>query len=500
MSEHHGDAELADGLIDLAVNVGPTPPWLRLDGLELAAYPRQDAALAAVARHHRVDPGRVLLTAGAAEAFVVLARAVSPRRAVVVHPQFSEPEAALRAAGHAVERVVLGGDFTLDPAVVPADADLVVVGNPTNPTGVLHDAATLGALRRPGRLLVVDEAFLPDVAGDPRSLAGEDGVLVVRSLTKAFGLAGLRAGYAVGDVGRLRSQQPAWPVSTPALSAIVQCLSEVGRAWTRSRAEQLVRDRIFLEDGLRAAGFELPARSAASFVLARRPDADAVRLRLRQLGFAVRRGDTFPGLGPDWIRVAVRPRPVSAAFLAALAGGAAATGTVVPRGSRVLVLGGSGSGKSEYAERRLIDSPTTYLAPGQPTGTDPEWDARVQRHRERRPAHWTTEETLDVTGALGSGGGALLVDCLSTWLARLMDERGAWDGGPITDDVDQLVAAWRNTTRDVVLVSSEVGSGVVPATESGRRYRDELGRLNQRVAATADEVWLVTAGIPTRLR
>ena len=94
----------------------------------------------------------VLLTSGAAEAFVLLARALRPRRAVVVHPQFTEPEAALLAAGHEVSRVLLAAEdgFRLDPALVPEDADLVVVGNPTNPTGVLHPAADLAALAKPG--------------------------------------------------------------------------------------------------------------------------------------------------------------------------------------------------------------------------------------------------------------------------------------------------------------------------------------------------------------
>src|SRR3954470_18024229 len=143
---HHGDAEVGPGLVDLAVNVRPgtPPPWLaallRASVTDLAAYPDGSRARSAVARRHRRPPEEVLLTSGAAEAFVLLARALRPRRAVVVHPQFTEAEAALRAAGHQVERHVLTGDFTLDPDAVPADADLVLLGNPTNPTSVLHPA------------------------------------------------------------------------------------------------------------------------------------------------------------------------------------------------------------------------------------------------------------------------------------------------------------------------------------------------------------------------
>ncbi|NEE06207.1 aminotransferase class I/II-fold pyridoxal phosphate-dependent enzyme, partial [Streptomyces sp. SID7499] len=103
----------------------------------------------------------------AAEAFVLIARALPARRPVVVHPQFTEPEAALRAAGHGVGRVLLRAEdgFRLDPQTVPEEADLVVIGNPTNPTSVLHPAALLERLARPGRTLVVDEAFMDVVPG-----------------------------------------------------------------------------------------------------------------------------------------------------------------------------------------------------------------------------------------------------------------------------------------------------------------------------------------------
>src|SRR5690242_11200900 len=134
---HHGDAELGPGLVDLAVNVrqGTPPEWLAAllrDSVSgLAAYPDPARAREAVARRHGRTPEEVLLTAGAAEAFTLLARVHTPHRAVVVHPQFTEPENALRAAGHEVARLILGGGFRLAP--VPGDADLVMVGNPTNP-------------------------------------------------------------------------------------------------------------------------------------------------------------------------------------------------------------------------------------------------------------------------------------------------------------------------------------------------------------------------------
>ncbi len=176
---------------------------------------------------------------------------------------------------------------------------------------------------------------------------------------------------------------------------------------------------------------------------------------------------------------------------------------------RVLVLGGARSGKSVAAERMLAGSDRVdYVACGMPVDedADPAWSERVRLHRERRPAHWATRETLDLEEVLGTSTGApVLVDCLSTWLAGVMDECGLWAGAEGADKelaarVDGLLHAWRATTRVVVAVSNEVGSGVVPATASGIRYRDELGRLNALIAAECEQAWLCTAGIARRLR
>ncbi len=178
-------------------------------------------------------------------------------------------------------------------------------------------------------------------------------------------------------------------------------------------------------------------------------------------------------------------------------------------GRRVLVLGGARSGKSAAAESMLADARAVdYVATGQLAGTgDPEWDERVREHQARRPPGWRTLETLDVAGVLASReqGAPVLVDCLATWLARIMDDCGLWSGDPDADvrlagRADLLVAAWQQTSRPAVAVSNEVGCGIVPATASGRRFRDELGWLNNRIAGACDEVWMCTAGIPLRLR
>jgi adenosylcobinamide kinase/adenosylcobinamide-phosphate guanylyltransferase len=174
----------------------------------------------------------------------------------------------------------------------------------------------------------------------------------------------------------------------------------------------------------------------------------------------------------------------------------------------VLVLGGARSGKSATAEGMLAGGGTVdYVATGTPPCSgDAEWDTRVAGHKQRRPAHWRTVETLALAEVLAAPDPApVLVDCLTTWLARVMDDCGAWDGtggttAALADRTDEVLEAWRHTRRQVIAVSSEIGSGVVPGTASGRRFRDELGRLNARIAADSDEVWLCTAGIARRLR
>ncbi|WP_432251912.1 Rv2231c family pyridoxal phosphate-dependent protein CobC [Streptomyces sp. HNM1019] len=339
---HHGDAEVrgADAaLTDLAVNVraGTPPDWLKahiaasLDGL--AAYPDGRAAREAVAGRHGLPVGRVLLTAGAAEAFVLLARALPARRPVVVHPQFTEPEAALRDAGHTVGRVVLEerDGFRLTPAAVPEDADLVVIGNPTNPTSVLHPAAVVAGLARPGRTLVVDEAFMDAVPGESESLAARTdvpGLVVLRSLTKTWGLAGLRIGYVLADpdtVTALERVQPLWPVSSPALAAAEACCTPSALAEAARAAHRTAADRAHLADRLaelaelaESAEVRVCGPAAGPFLLIRVAGAAAIRTRLRELGFAVRRGDTFPGLGPEWLRLAVRDRATTDRFVIAM--------------------------------------------------------------------------------------------------------------------------------------------------------------------------------------
>ncbi len=317
-ARYHGDQAVAPGMLDFAVNVrhGQPPEWLlrrlaeRLP--DLARYPGLDdvhrAQDAAAERHGRARD-EVLPLAGVAEAFALLGN-LRPRQAAIVAPAFTEPAVALTAAGVPVHHVVLEPPFGLAGAAVPDDADLVVVGNPTNPTSVLHTREQLLELRRPGRILVVDEAFADSIPGEPQSLAGDalPDVLVLRSLTKTWALAGLRVGYALGSpevLARLTAQRAHWPVGTLQLTAIAHCCGRQAVADAAAGAARLARLRAEMVAGLASVGADV-VDGQAPFVLFRIPDAVQIRKSLHDRGIAIRRCDTFVGLDERYLRAAVR--------------------------------------------------------------------------------------------------------------------------------------------------------------------------------------------------
>lgn len=270
---------------------------------------------------------------------------------------------------------------------------------------------------------------------------------------------------------------------------------------------------LYLPPGSASAGLEEPAEPYAVVLLdvVGRPDALA---RLRAAG----------AVGPTTDVIAVHldhdvpPGAEERRRLATAGARAVPDGTTLEVGARqdvpgpprrTLVLGGARSGKSLEAERRLESLPQVlYVATGGSRNGDTEWAARVAAHQERRPGSWRTLETCDLVPLLSADGPPLLVDCLSLWLTDAMDSVGAWDdaewadGGEraLRERVRELTDAVRATPRTVVAVSNEVGSGIVPATTSGRRYRDELGRLNAAFAQECEQVLLVVASQALVLR
>ncbi len=318
-ARYHGDQAAVPGMLDFAVNVrtDAPPTWL-IDRLaarlpDLGHYPsaadEQRAVAAGAARHGR-SADEVALLAGAAEGFALLAN-LRPRLAALIQPSFTEPEAALAAAGVPFEHVVLAAPFGLSDARVPDEADLVVVANPTKPTSVLHSREQVLALRRPGRIVVVDEAFADAVPGEPASLAGRSlpDVVVLRSLTKTWALAGLRVGYALGPadaLDRMTARRPHWPVGTLQLEAITACSSPEAVADAERGARRLVGLRSEMVAGLASIGVDV-VDGCAPFVLVSVGDAALMRKHLYSRGIAVRRCDTFVGLDGQYLRMAVRP-------------------------------------------------------------------------------------------------------------------------------------------------------------------------------------------------
>ncbi|MBQ1087877.1 bifunctional adenosylcobinamide kinase/adenosylcobinamide-phosphate guanylyltransferase [Streptomyces sp. B93] len=361
-----------------------------------------------------------------------------------------------------------------------------------------------------------------------------DGSLLL-DLTPGAAFAAARAGRSLGGVRQVLLSHPhdGPPVEVPAgvpqpgrvpdgrelalltghrVRAVAMDAPGTGYAVTGPDGQRL----LYLPPGGAPAGLEEAsgAGEAYDMVLADvvgRPDALA---RLRSVGAVGPTTDVVAvHLGHDVPPGAELRRRLAAAGARAVPDGTRLTVGVyedvpdVPR--RTLVLGGARSGKSVEAERRLAAFPdVVYVATGGTRGGDTEWAERVAAHRERRPGSWRTVETCDLVPLLKDDGPPLLIDCLSLWLTDAMDSVGAWDDAEWTDGgqralrerVRELTEAVRTARRVVVAVSNEVGSGIVPATVSGRRYRDELGRLNAGFGAECEQVVLVVAGQAVVLR
>jgi histidinol-phosphate/aromatic aminotransferase/cobyric acid decarboxylase-like protein len=308
----HGDTLARGALLDFAVNVWPARPAELDRALERAlgrssAYPDETRARDAVAARHGRHRDEVLLLNGACEAFWLLAHALRPKRAAVVHPSFTEAEAALVAVGCEVERVFREPEaWTFEPTELPADVELVVVGNPNNPTGGIDPALQAAGL------VVVDASFADFVPFEP------SGDVVIRSLTKLWSLAGIRAGYLLAPaevVAQLEAQRQPWSVNALACAALELCATD---AATPARVAVEVAEA---RGALLASLESLPLRvwpGVANFLLLELGDGRAVVDDLRARGIAVRPCSSFPGLDERHIRVAVRTRSDNEQLVAAL--------------------------------------------------------------------------------------------------------------------------------------------------------------------------------------
>ncbi|MFF3347703.1 bifunctional adenosylcobinamide kinase/adenosylcobinamide-phosphate guanylyltransferase [Streptomyces sp. NPDC002779] len=375
-------------------------------------------------------------------------------------------------------------------------------------------ATALGPAARAATALLVDGALLLDLtpgaafaaARAGRSLAGVRQVL----LSHPHDGPAVEVPAGLPAPGRVPDGRELALLTGHRVRAMAMDAGGTGYAVTGPDGQRL----LYLPPGSAPAGLENGDSGAYDMVVADvlgRPDALA---RLRAVG-AVRPTTDVIAVHLDHD---VPPGAEVRRRLASLGARAVPDGTTLVVGAyeevpdvprRTLVLGGARSGKSVEAERRLEAFPDVlYVATGGLRGGDSEWTARVTAHRERRPGSWRTTETCDLVPLLAEDGSPLLIDCLSLWLTDAMDAVGAWDdavwadGGEraLRERVRELTQAVRGTRRTVVAVSNEVGSGIVPATASGRRYRDELGRLNAAFAGECEHVLLVVAGQAVTLR
>ncbi|MFF0788379.1 bifunctional adenosylcobinamide kinase/adenosylcobinamide-phosphate guanylyltransferase [Streptomyces spiralis] len=377
-------------------------------------------------------------------------------------------------------------------------------------------ARALGAHARAATALLVDGAVLLDLTPGAAFAAARAGASLsgVRQVLLSHPHEGPAVEVPAGlpQPGRVPDGRELALLTGHRVRAVALDAPGTGYAVTGPDGERL----LYLPPGGAPAGLEEDTDTARAYDMVvadvvGRPDALA---KLRAVGaagpatdvVAVHLDHDVPA-GPE-----LRRRLAAAGARAVPDGTTLAVGAYedvpdVPR--RTLVLGGARSGKSVEAERRLETFPgVLYVATGGSRGGDSEWAQRVAAHRERRPGSWRTAETCDLVPLLEEDGPPLLIDCLSLWLTDAMDSVGAWDddewagGGEraLRERVAELTAAVRASRRTVVAVSNEVGSGIVPATPSGRRYRDELGRLNAGFAAECEQVLLVVAGQALVLR
>ena len=322
LSRIHGDEDAHQATIDFAVNVSPNQPHWLSHALSsqlsnLAAYPsatETQAVTSLIAAYHQVPPSHVLLTAGAAEGFALLPK-LGITTPAVIHPGFSEPDSIFTELGIPVQQIVLTPPFASDFSV-PEQTDALIIGNPTNPTGVLWPKDQLLNKVKENRYLIVDEAFM-DLVGEHHSLASQvpetTGLIVLRSLTKTWALAGLRIGYVIAQpviLHQLAAGRAHWPVGTLQLAAARAVFTHGIEELPQLRDEVVERRKAMLK-ALAEVNLNPVSDSQAPFVLVKVADyspqqAEQLRQELLRRGIAIRRCDTFPGLGWNYWRLAVR--------------------------------------------------------------------------------------------------------------------------------------------------------------------------------------------------
>ncbi|MGC6510874.1 MAG: bifunctional adenosylcobinamide kinase/adenosylcobinamide-phosphate guanylyltransferase [Myxococcota bacterium] len=492
-----------NALDDFSASLLPidTPTCIReaIEKINIRSYPDPSCTRLrkVLAEKHNLTSEHILCGNGSVELIFAIVRAcMSPKdKALIIGPTFGEYEGAVQSIG--AEPIILCTTNIDDvlQGILSHQPKLVFLCNPNNPTGHLWDSSEIDRISKLVPL-VLDEAYMGFLRPKRPSLWGK-GKFVLRSLTKDHAMAGLRIGYAIAEPEVIKAVShviPPWSVSTAAEDAAITALQNP--APYQQAIHQLWMERTRLIGAIKKLGYNV-VDGSAPFFLIDVGDATVFAEKMLSKGIVVRDCTSF-GLS-NYIRISPQTREAGNRLIAAF------SDKPIPKekqksGRIHLVFGGARSGKSEFAERlvqSLGGSKVSYMATAQ--AFDDEMRHRIDTHQRRRDNKWQTiEEPLHASKALSKAEHpTVLIDCITllatNWLLQ-------YDSDSAMKEIQRLVEVSKSRRGDVVMVSNEIGLGVVPMNKLARGFRDDQGRINQRIAEIADSVTLVIAGLPLQLK
>lgn len=506
---HGGSAQLVargfepNELDDFSASLVPiqTPPSVRnaIHNINIRSYPDPSCTRlrAVLAKKHNLTPEHILCGNGSVELIGAIVRSCMKEndKAVIIGPTFGEYEGAVRTIG-AIPIILCTTDVEIIvQTIAEHQPKLVFLCNPNNPTGHLWKTTEIDRIAEAAPL-VLDEAYMGFVQPSQPPYWGK-GRFILRSLTKDHAMAGLRIGYAIAEpdvIHTVSHVMNPWGVSTTAQEAAIAALKDPKPY--QQAIQRLWVERSRLIDALQTMGHQI-LDGHAPFFLVEVEDARTTTEKMLRKKIVVRDCTSF-GL-PNHIRISPQTKEAGDRLLAAFS-----DDPFPPKKEHLgrvhLVFGGARSGKSEYAERlvQALGGPhVTYMATAQ--AFDDEMHQRIDIHQKRRDDEWQTiEEPLHAAKALTKADHqTVLVDCITllatNWLLQ-------YDAAAAMLEIERLLAAAKSRRGDVVMVSNEIGFGVVPMNKLARSFRDDQGRINQRIAEVADSVTLVVAGLPLQLK
>ena len=518
-------------LLDFSENCNPNGPpkdvyrnWSQLYP-SIARYPDPNGEpfLTAVAAYHGVPSSQILLGNGAAELLALFAQQYSGKKAILVHPTFSEYEATLTATGAEIIHLQAReeDDFALplhDIKEAMTTADILYLCTPNNPTGVLPSQETIHELLETSKTvscdILLDEAFI-DWVDESRSFIKEitnyPNLIVVRSMTKLYAIPGIRLGYAVAHphrIAHVKRHVPHWNVNALAARIGAICLEQ--EEYRKLAIQRATEERRNMTSFLVAHGCRV-IHSVTNYLLFQPPTnrpANSLFKALLSHGIVVRHTENFRGLDGRWLRIGMKTAKDMSKLRTALE-----ACFTTPRGTLTFISGGVRSGKSSYAEQvvkkgaQRTDGRLVYIASGK--ASDDEMKERIERHKiDRADDGWTTfEQPTNLEEVLPhlQPGDHVLWDCVTTWLAN--EAFTGWESGTpcilqpecIDEKIRNVISAVEQiqaTTAHFVIVSNEVFDEQLKDQELTRTYTLVMGALHQQLVAKADCAIEMDSGIP----